>query len=375
MNIQELKTDLIEIGLGDNLYLALLLYLAGSVRKTPWKMSVLVTGPSGIGKSSLVKLIMKLIPEEDILTVSRMTPAALLQRGDLSSKILAICERFKDATFEQSIRQLISEGEVAYFNANGLQYLKGPTTLIETTVSPDAICTENKSRYFVVGANTSEKAKANIQKRQKLLRTAEGLRMNSSFEKIKQKHQEFQKSLDPSIDVRIPFAEKITFQTFAQHATRINERILNVITAIAFINQRSREVVEIEGKRCIEATKDDFETAATTLQNLSIDEEESALSQGTIWFLEILKKHSELLCQKGAFMRNGIHEIIVASDYPNKSSNAINKQLSILKRIGIIDESVVRGAKNSISYSLNMELLSTATDKLTKNCYASLRLA
>ncbi len=381
MIIQDLKKDLIEAGLGDNINLALLIYLAASVRVMPQKISILVTGPAGAGKSFLVESVLKLIPEEDILAASKMTPVALVRQGDLSKKILYIYERVKDAQLEQYTRELISEGEVLYFTAKtggaGVnEYrLKGPTTFIQTTVNPNIVGIENKSRCFVVDINTSEEARRNIHERQKTLRTIEGSHNIRTMSGIQRRHKEFQKRLDASIDVWIPYAERIRFHSFVQHSSRILSRILNVITAIAFLEQSSRQVKEEGGRKYIEAVEDDFNTARDILQALPIDESESVLPDDTLAFTEILRHYREALSRSGRFTRSHIFDIIEKSHYPHKSSKVVIKHLSILSQIGYIDEMPVRGLKNRCEYSFGTRFPVPASDKLSSNCYETLSLA
>lgn len=374
MKIHEIKEDLLKLGLGDNIDLALLIYLAVSMRKTERKISVLVTGPSGAGKSYLVKTIMELFPRDDIITISRMTPAALVRYGDLSNKVLFIYEKFKDELFAQYIRELISEGEVIYTTANEQHRLQGPTTLIETTVHPQMITIENKSRCFVVEINISEGARHNILERQKELRTINGLLGDKEIKDIQNKHKDFQKNLDPSIIVVIPYAKRIKLQSFAQHASRILDRILNTISAITFLEQDRRQIKESSCHRYIEANENDFYIAKEILQKLPIDETESVLPDDTVKFIETLRAHREKLYQLGTFTRGHVFDIINNSNYPHKSSKVVIKHLSILNQIGFIDERPVRGLKNRCEYTLSRTFSALLRQRLLRNCYATLSL-
>lgn len=375
MNIQELKNDLQQLGLNDNLNLAALLYLAEMMRKTKYKISILITGPAGAGKSFLVKAVTDLIPAEDLLVISKMTPAALVRCQDLSGKVVYRYENSEGEQFAQYIRQLISEGEVIYPTANMEYRLKGPTTFIETTTNPNVVGIENKSRYFVVGINTSTEARRNIFEIQKELRTVRGFQTNAVMAGIQRKHKEFQKNLDPSIEVVISFAKEIAFRSYAQHGSRILDRVLNVISAIAFLQQGERNIIEAEGHRYIEATEDDFYTAKTILQELPIDESEAVVPEETIAFIEILRCHREKLNQLSTFTRGHIFDIVSNSDYPHKSMKVVIKQLAILSEIGYIDIHPVRGLKNRCEYKFGVAFPTLPSEKLLRNCYATLSLA
>lgn len=374
MTIQEIKKDLIELGLADNLFLALLVYLAISMRKTSRKTSLLITGPAGAGKSFLVKTVTDLIPVEDILVISKMTPAALMRCGDLSNKVLYRYENSKDEQFAQYLRELISEGEVIYTTANMEHRLKGPTTFIETTTNPNVVGIENKSRYFVVGINTSAEARRNILERQKALWTVEGLRINKSIADIQHKHKELQKSLDPSIEVVIPFGKETIFHSYSQHASRILERIRNVISAIVFLEQGERRINDTNGHRYIEATEDDFLMAKTILQELLIDESEFVLPEDTREFAEILRCHRAELSQYRAFTRGHVFEAVNKSLYPHKSPKVVIKHLSLLSQIGLIEEKPIRGLKNRCEYRFSEYFPTASSQRLLDSCYATLNL-
>ena len=375
MTLRDVINDLVSLGLGDNLDLAVLIYLAVTMRKAERKISVLVTGPSGAGKSYLAKKVIDLFPQEDIIAMSRVTPAALVRYGDLSSKVLFIYEKFKDELLAQYIRGLITEGEVIYNTANELHRLQGPTTLVETTVNSNIIGIENKSRCFVVGINASGEARSNILERQKELRTIKTLSNNNEIEDIQRKHREFQGNLDPSITVIIPYAKRIRLHTLAQHAPRILERVLNVITAIGFLEQGNREIKELNGYRYVEAEENDFCIAKEILQKLPIDETESILPEDTVKFIETLKNHREQLYQHGTFTRGHIFDIISGSNYPYKSSKVVIKHLSTLNQIGFIDERPVRGLKNRCEYTLSKTFSALLTERSPRNCYTTLSLA
>ena len=95
MNIQQLKEDLSDLGLKNNLSLATLIYLAALVRGTKNKISVLCNGSAGLGKSHLARTVLSLFSEGSVIPISKMTPAGLLRQENLDMKILFIYERFK----------------------------------------------------------------------------------------------------------------------------------------------------------------------------------------------------------------------------------------------------------------------------------------
>jgi hypothetical protein len=373
VKIQEIKDDLSELGLSENLSLATLIYLAALMSKTAYKISILVNGPAGMGKSHVARSVLKLFPEEDIITSSRITPAGLMQCGDLSKKIMFVYEKFYDPQFAQYIRELISEGEVVYMKDDGVQKLKGPITLIETTVNVDTVGTENRSRCFVVGINASDNAKSNILDKIKQARTADGLSMQNNIHVIAEKHKEFQKGLDSSLHVVIPFATEIKFNASPYHTPRILQRVLNVISAVAFIDQTGREQKSREGVTYIEATRDDFEQARQILTGLRIDEEEFLLSGDAVEFVKFLQSNKESLFQKPKFNRNDVIDLQVGN-VRRWSYKVVAKYLCLLVRAGFLDEKPLRGTKNSVEYQFSKDFTRTILSQDFIGCYSSLSL-
>lgn len=374
MKIQEIRDDLILSGLGDNLELALLIYLAATARKSDNKISVLVSGPAGLGKSHLARTVLDLFPGEDIITSSRMTPAGLMGLEDLRGKILFVYERFEDPLFAQYIRELMTEGEVRYTTADGERRLKGPVTLIETTVNHNIVSAENKSRCFVVGINTSSEAKNGILEKQKSLRTIKGLLYQKNFDSMQEKHRRFQQELDQSLRVLIPFAEDIRFQASPHHAPRILQRILNVIATIAYLDQKLRHANTTDCIRYIEATREDFEEARELLISIPIEEEGSLLSYKEAEFVNILKIQREKLSQKHCFSRNDLLDAL-SHDSPYRSYKVVSKILSTLSNLSFIDELPLRGIKNRVEYRFNKDFPHMAVDDSTLTCYSTLSLA
>ncbi|HAZ10800.1 MAG TPA: hypothetical protein DCY56_06825 [Candidatus Omnitrophica bacterium] len=374
MKIQELKEDLKILGVGDNLNLALLLYLAATVRKTRYKISVLVSGPAGLGKSHLAKTVLDLFPSEDILFRSRITPASLVRQGDLSDKILFIYEKYEDPQFAQYIRELISEGEVTYSTANEEHVLKGPTTLIETTVNSEIFGIENRSRCFVAGINTSQEAREGILCRQKLLRTVKGFISERATKCLQDKHRTFQKNLNHNLAVGIPFAEQIKLGASPYHAPRIMERTLNLISSITFLNQNQR-TVETDGEtRYIGAVHDDFYEAKQILTSVHIDEDDASLTRDLVEFIVFLREHKRELFQNRTFTRNQVTAVATEGSR-FKNYNVTAKYFKKLSALGFLNELPVRGLKNRIDYSFTDDFPIGSADNLLANCYSTLSLS
>ena len=115
--IDKVKSDLIKLGLADNLYVALLLYLCGTARRTARKMSVLIEGASGYGKSYLVNEVLKLFPPEDRWNVSTITSAGLMRLEDVRNKILYMLEKNHDSEVALVLREILSGNDLPMIKA------------------------------------------------------------------------------------------------------------------------------------------------------------------------------------------------------------------------------------------------------------------
>lgn len=373
MKIDELKRDILDLGLEENLYLSVLIYLAATARKMENKISVITSGPAGLGKSHIAKTILNLFPEEAIVSSSRITPAGLLTLKDLSHKVLYIYEKFHDSQFSQYIRELMTEGEVRYMTAEGEKSLEGPVTVIETTVNADVIGIENKSRCFSAGINQTSEARNRILERQRKNRTIQGLQREKDFDVLRARHRTFQHELEP-LRVVIPYAEGIRFQCPSHHAARAQERLLNVISVIAFMDQKNRQQKIYKGMAYIDAKESDFEEAKEILTNIPIDENELTLPPEVIEFVNLARSCKENLCVTGYFTRNKMLEAL-PPDSVYRTYKAVAKILKILCQFGFINERPVRGAKNRAEYSFEKDFPMSLMNSLSLNCYSSLRLA
>lgn len=373
MEFQEIRNDLTMLGLQDNLDLATLIYLSATMAKTEYRIPVVITGPAGLGKSFLSKTVLRLFDQQSVLSLSRMTFAGLIRLADISGKLLYIHERFYDPQVEQCIRLLMSEGEFIYQTAGEEYKLKGPVTLLETTVNADNLGIENRSRCFVVEINSSQEVRNKICHKAKKARTISGLEVESAMPELVRKHQSFQASLDSSVKVVIPFAEQIHAETTSYHVSRIFARIMNVVSAIAFINQRCRLQTVRGETRFIEATIDDFELARGLLARVNIDEAELVLPKPVIEFAEKLVNNRSRLTKSEYFTHKDVMEALEQYKQPF-TYKAVTKHLKFLCQVGLISDLARRGAKNSVRYKFEPDFSSRSLLISGNNCYSSLSL-
>ena len=372
MRIEEIKTDLTRLGLKDNLYAAFLLYLCGTVRKTAKKMSVLVEGTSGYGKSHLVNQVLKLFPSEDSQNISTITAAGMMSLKDVSGKILYILEKNYDPDVALILKEILSDNEAKRIIAqNGKPreiHLQGPTTLLETSTNAAKISPENVSRSFVVRINTQDEARENILALQRTECTKPGMLREQEKEQIYHRHITFQESLDYSLGVIIPYAERI--KPAGNISLRGQKKFLDLLMAVAFMKQGQRERETIKGKLCIIAKEDDFKQAKDILVNVDLTEDEYALPPESLDLAKLLLSTGEKFTSE--FSRKDLQDI---HKHKYSTFKPIKKRLDTLIDAGLVYITKKGGSKNEYKYALDTDLLLMGIGDLRNNCYAIFSLS
>src|SRR5262249_22984061 len=110
-------------------------YLTGTSRKLKAPLAAIVQGPSSSGKSYVVEKTAGLIPPEDTIHATQMTPQALfhMKPGSLRHKLVVGGERSRlqnddvGAEATRALREMLSSGRLSK-----LMPVKGEGGLIET---------------------------------------------------------------------------------------------------------------------------------------------------------------------------------------------------------------------------------------------------
>ena len=134
-------------------------YLIAVSRKLPEPLSAIIISQSGAGKSGLASAIERLVPPEEVVFWSRLTPQALyyVEKDFFKRKLVVIEEREGSDAADYSIRALQSKHKLVQAvpvkdPATGnirtrTMEVEGPAAFFETTTRL-AINPENASRCF-----------------------------------------------------------------------------------------------------------------------------------------------------------------------------------------------------------------------------------
>ena len=249
-----------------------LAYLVAVSRKLPEPLSAIVISQSGAGKSGLTSTIERLVPPEDVVFWSRLTPQALyyVEKDFLKRKLVVIEEREGSEAADYSIRALQSRHKLVQAvpvkdPATGsiqtrTMEVEGPAAFLET-MTRYSLNPENASRCFELFLDETPAQTLRIQAAQRTARTATGSRRRQHALAIERVHRNAQRLLVP-VEVRIPYAEQLTYPIAWMRTRRDNQRLLNLIEAITFLHQQQRALqTESSGARYIEATVEDYAIA------------------------------------------------------------------------------------------------------------------
>ncbi len=232
-------------------------YLVATSRLLDKTLASVITSQSGAGKSMILNSVLKLIPEEEMLMMTRMTPASLYYQaeGRLKHKLFAVGEEVGAGKASHALRCLLSDGYLSNMVTSrdidsGQMMAKevrteGPTSLLTTTTVAH-LDEETQSRFIRLSANESTEQTKEILVRQRESRSLNSLEQKYRTSFVVQKHHKAQRLLK-SIEVINPFSKELTFRDDLFRFRREQEKYLRLIDTIALLRQRQKQI------RCFEA--------------------------------------------------------------------------------------------------------------------------
>lgn len=271
--MKETITDLTRIGIVGEDETKGMLYLAFTSRKSPNPISLELRAPSGVGKSYLLLTSVKLMPEEDVIIMTRITPKYLdyLHEDSLVGKILIITERPGAEAADYSIRMLTDDSSAGITigclkknpetgeHESVEKTVKGPLVYIQTTTRLDAN-PENESRLFCVYLDEGERQRKAVHDSVKRGCLPHQVSSEAEIDATIKKHRNAQRLLE-TLPVAIPYAHLIEFPTVGYRSTRDLKRFLSCINSSAFYHQFQRERCEINGRTYIVTSIVDYDIA------------------------------------------------------------------------------------------------------------------
>jgi DNA primase catalytic core len=271
----EILTDLETLGVVGEKTNKIVCYLAAVSRKLEKPLSVLIQSRSSAGKSTLQNAILKLVPDEDYESYTRVTDQALFYKKEdsLVHKILAIEEDAGVGGAAYSIRNIQSAGKITVAVTGkdpGTGSMEteersvfGPTAVMLTTTESE-LDQETASRFIVLAIDESSRMTKAIHEKQRKARTLAGLIRNTKAGVVTQKHHIAQRLLRP-IAVANNFEPYLSYPCDNLITRRDHDKYLGLIDAIAYLRQyqRKTKTVNVDGKvfEYVQVTLEDIELA------------------------------------------------------------------------------------------------------------------
>ena len=270
--IEKIYEDFAECGLVGEKMNAMIGYLAATSRKLDDPLALVIQSSSSGGKSSLMDMILAMMPEEDKVKYTAMTGQSLFYMGEtnLKHKILAICEEEGAERASYSLKVLQSDRclSIASTGKNPKtgrlmtnEYkVEGPTQIMLSTTSEE-IDEEFQNRCLIATVDEGREQTRAIHDKQRERETLQGVFGRKRREDILRKQQNAQRLLKP-ITVVNPYARKLTFLDNRLRTRRDHMKYLTLIRAIALLHQYQRPVKKVkhQGKEIeyIEVKREDI---------------------------------------------------------------------------------------------------------------------
>lgn len=230
-----------------------LIYLAASSRLLDDPISVTVISESASGKSYLIDTIKKLIPEEDVISMTTLSEQALnyLPEDALINKFMVMGEAVHSDVIDHQIREMLSSKELSR-----LVTTKDEKTgkMVSKTVRKDVVVStvmsstqtdinpENASRVFVINTDESVEQTRRIHSKQREKYSLKRYKSKTKdIPNIIRKHKSAQRMLKNYLIVN-EFVEHLTFPDSLMRTRRDHERFIDLISTVCFLRQYQKEV-------------------------------------------------------------------------------------------------------------------------------------
>ncbi|MCF6299411.1 MAG: hypothetical protein L3J01_05990 [Thiomicrorhabdus sp.] len=298
-NLLVLVNDLIGqsgvIGEDDN---RLLMYIIFTSRLMSNPLHVISMGASGIGKSHLQEGVAELIPEEQTLSVTDLTPSSFyyFKPYELSHKLILIEDLDGAESALYPLRELQSKKQITKTfvekTSQGLRTTSrtvfGPVCVAGCTTK-EHVYEDNSNRSFLIYIDDSQNQDDKIMAYQRALSAGE---INeSSQQSASELLKNSQRLLEP-IKVINPFASQLVLPKSVFKPRRTNAHYLHFIEAVTFLHQRQRtlSVNKDTGEQYIETSLDDIKNANKLLKSILLKKSDR-LNPATRSYFELLKAY------------------------------------------------------------------------------------
>jgi len=381
--IEEVRQDLTTLGyIGEDMN-KVLVYIIATSRKMEEPLAGIIISRSSAGKSKLTETVRKLIPDDEVIALSSASDTALYYATDLSHKFVCMGESKGNENIEYPLRELISSKEITRMvtmkdektgQMKGIEIkTKGPIAYIETSTGMDNVNPENLNRCLILFVDESQNQTRRILEYQRFLQTPKGFLIKQRIPSIIEKHRIAQKLLKPALVIN-PYAELMGFPERRLEARRDQMKFIQVLNAVAFLNQYKRERHSLKDEsntyEYIEPTLEDYKTTYELLVKSGIlSNTLSDIPKNARDLYEIIK---EMVIEKSKGSKKPVKDILFTRKdvwkHSGWSSFQVRKYIEILLDYELIEimGGGLRGQTHDYRIILEEELESLMLEKIPK---------
>jgi len=230
-------------------------------RRMKYPLHLIIQSESSAGKSNMLNLLNKLVPEEDGLYFTQVTPRSFYygESDFLKHKSIFIAEGdgLKEAEFP--IKQMMSEGRLSISytksdpktgeNTSESSNTEGPAQFIMTEPR-EGVNEEINNRCVILILDMSPEQTQRIQAYQRLLDSPDGVALRKERDVICDFYRHVQRELKP-LSILNTFSKYFSFNTRSHQARREHQMYLTLLNCITLLNQFQREKVYKDGETYI----------------------------------------------------------------------------------------------------------------------------
>ena len=348
--VQQINELIGKSGVVGELNNRIFLFCIAASYKMPDTLHALIQGSSGSGKTHLLATIMGFMPNEDTVSLTRVTESSLYNYGsyELQHKLIGL-EDYDglEEKAELAFRELQSKGEISSSTSGKNEQTGEITGFVKTVYGPIAslsattrgeIYEDNMSRCFLVAVDESKAQTMRIIRYQN--DKAAGQIDRNKEVAIRKFLQSCMRLLKP-YQVINPYANKIDLPSEAHKIRRLNDLFQSFVRQVTLLNQYQRQKTPT-GELITE--KEDVKTAIEIMFDsiiLKVDELDGSLRS----FYEDLKGY---VLQKGEDYEFEQREIRLAF---RMSKTQMHRHIHALSELEYIYKTHI-GMRNTFRYKI-----------------------
>jgi hypothetical protein len=272
-------------------------------RRMKYPLHLIIQSESSAGKSNMLNLLNKLVPEEDGLYFTQVTPRSFYygESDFLKYKSIFIAEGdgLKEAEFP--IKQMMSEGRLSISytksdpktgeNTSESSNTEGPAQFIMTEPR-EGVNEEINNRCVILILDMSPEQTERIQAYQRLLDSPEGVVLRKERDVICDFYRHVQREIK-SLSILNTFSKYFSFNTRSHQARREHQMYLTLLNCITLLNQYQREKVYKDGELYVKTHPIDIALCNFLARYIFASSLEHLPPQTTLFMITLVKHFME----------------------------------------------------------------------------------